>query len=125
MHRIVDAMNVIGSRPDGWWRDRAAAIERLLGQLDAWSAETGERVTTVLERRPSRPPTAMRVAVEWASRPGRDAADDEIVRRLPGWVEEGEVVLVSSDRALAARARAAGAAVEPAARFRAALERLG
>ncbi|MBO0921454.1 hypothetical protein J1G42_11510 [Cellulomonas sp. zg-ZUI222] len=30
---VVDAANVVGSRPDGWWRDRAGAATRLLGQL--------------------------------------------------------------------------------------------
>ena len=31
---LVDVANVIGSRPDGWWRDRAAAATRLLNGLD-------------------------------------------------------------------------------------------
>lgn len=31
---IVDAANVVGSRPDGWWRDRAGATARLLAQLE-------------------------------------------------------------------------------------------
>jgi hypothetical protein len=30
---LVDAANVVGARPDGWWRDRAGATERLLGRL--------------------------------------------------------------------------------------------
>ena len=30
---VVDAANVVGSRPDGWWRDRAGAAARLLGRL--------------------------------------------------------------------------------------------
>ncbi|WP_406236855.1 hypothetical protein [Nocardia sp. NBC_01009] len=30
---VVDAANVVGSRPDGWWRDRAGAARRLLTQL--------------------------------------------------------------------------------------------
>jgi hypothetical protein len=30
---LVDAANVVGSRPDGWWRDRAGAAERLLRSL--------------------------------------------------------------------------------------------
>jgi hypothetical protein len=30
---LVDAANVVGSRPDGWWRDRAGATARLLGRL--------------------------------------------------------------------------------------------
>jgi hypothetical protein len=32
---IVDAANVVGSRPDGWWRDRPGAAARLLGRLAA------------------------------------------------------------------------------------------
>lgn len=124
MHRVVDAMNVIGSRPDGWWRDRVAAIERLAAQLERWAERSGERVTVVLERRPRRPLPVERVAVEWASQPGRDAADHEIVRRLGEWVGEGEVTVVTSDRELAAAARAAGAVVAPSSRFRAELEEL-
>lgn len=30
---VVDAANVMGSRPDGWWRDRAGAGARLYGDL--------------------------------------------------------------------------------------------
>lgn len=124
MHLVVDAMNVIGSRPDGWWRDRAGAIERLAKQLERWADRRGEQVTVVLEQQPRRPLPVSTVAVEWAPEPGRDAADHEIVRRLGEWVGEGEVTVVTSDRDLAARAKAAGAAVEPSSRFRAELEEL-
>ncbi|MGN6331304.1 MAG: NUDIX domain-containing protein [Motilibacteraceae bacterium] len=37
---VVDAANVVGSRPDGWWRDRAGAAERLLDRLSALAATT-------------------------------------------------------------------------------------
>ncbi|MBF9131576.1 hypothetical protein I0C86_21795, partial [Plantactinospora sp. S1510] len=30
---VVDAANVVGSKPDGWWRDRAAATARLRDRL--------------------------------------------------------------------------------------------
>lgn len=115
-------MNVIGSRPDGWWRDRAGAIERLAAQLERWAAQSGEQVTVVLEQQPRQPLPVELVSVEWASQPGRDAADREIVRRLGEWIGEGEVTVVTSDRDLAAEARAAGAAVEPSSRFRGRLE---
>ena len=36
---IVDAANVMGSRPDGWWRDRAGAARRLRDQLEVLAAE--------------------------------------------------------------------------------------
>jgi 8-oxo-dGTP pyrophosphatase MutT (NUDIX family) len=36
---IVDAANVMGSRPDGWWRDRAGAARRLRDQLAVLAAD--------------------------------------------------------------------------------------
>ena len=58
---VVDAANVVGSRPDGWWRDRAGAATRLLGRLavlvgaavttPAGRAVRVERVDVVLEGR--------------------------------------------------------------------------
>lgn len=33
LHLVVDAANVVGSRPNGWWRDRAGAAAGLLDQL--------------------------------------------------------------------------------------------
>ena len=123
MHRIVDAMNVIGSRPDGWWRDRPGAIARLLERLERRAAAGGERLTAVLERRPEGPLAVEWVEVAWGAGGGRDAADAEIVRRLPEWLAaDPEVVVVTSDRDLARRARELGAGVEPARAFRRALE---
>jgi predicted RNA-binding protein with PIN domain len=122
MHRVVDAMNVIGSRPDGWWRDRAGAIERLVGRLDRWAEGGEERVTVVLEHEPRREIEAERVEIAWASAAGANAADREILARLPGWLAEDEVVVVTSDRDLAAKARAAGAEVESSRPFRAELD---
>ena len=34
-HLVVDGANVVGARPDGWWRDRAGAASRLAGELVA------------------------------------------------------------------------------------------
>jgi len=48
-------MNVIGTRPDGWWKDRHAAMERLVGLLESWAAVTGDDITVVFERAPSPP----------------------------------------------------------------------
>ena len=117
-------MNVIGSRPDGWWRDRAGAIERLVERLDRWAAEREERVTVMLEHEPREEIAAARVEVAWASVGGANAADREILARLPGWLEEDEVVVVTSDRDLRAKAVAAGAEVVPSRPFRAELDAL-
>ncbi|MEU1430782.1 hypothetical protein ABZ412_27260 [Nocardia sp. NPDC005746] len=48
---VVDAANVVGSRPDGWWRDRAGAARRLLGELGALRTRLpgSTRIIVVLE----------------------------------------------------------------------------
>jgi predicted RNA-binding protein with PIN domain len=124
VHRVVDAMNVIGSRPDGWWRDRERAIARLVGQVDRWARHSDERVTVMLEHEPRGEVAAGRVEVAWAPDGGADAADREILRRLPDWLAEDEVVVVTSDRDLRDKARAAGADVTPSRPFRAELDAL-
>ena len=45
---IVDGANVVGSRPDGWWRDRAGAAHRLHDQLSAADLPEDE-IVLVLE----------------------------------------------------------------------------
>lgn len=124
MHRVIDAMNVIGSRPDGWWRDRGRAIRRLVAQVDRWAGCREERVTVMLEHELRDELRVERIEVAWASGGGADAADREILARLPGWLAEEDVVVVTSDRDLGNKARAAGAAVVPSRPFRAELDSL-
>jgi len=111
-------MNVIGSRPDGWWRDRHAAMVRLVDLLERWVAVEGDDVVVVFERPPSPPIRSSVVEVAHAPRPRPDSADDEIVRLLRADARPQEVRVVTSDRALADLARLAGATVEPAELFR-------
>ena len=120
---LVDGMNVIGTRPDGWWKDRHAAMERLVDQLETWAAGTGEKVIVVFERPPS-PPIHSSV-IDVTSAPGEpvpNAADEEIVRRLRDDPHPEEIRVVTSDRDLADRVRALEATVEPAEAFRRRLE---
>jgi hypothetical protein len=124
VHRVVDAMNVIGSKPDGWWRDRAGAIERLVAQVDRWADGADERVTVMLEHEPRRPLRPERIEIAWATSPGRDAADREILTRLPAWLAEDEVTLVTSDRDLRAKAESLGATIIPSRPFRTTLDEL-
>ena len=119
MRWVVDASNVIGSRPDGWWRDRAGATRRLVAALDRFAADSGDDVVVVLDG--GAPPAAERAEVVVASRRGRDAADDEIVALLDARGGRGARV-VTSDAELARRVRALGAEVEGAGSFRARLE---
>jgi uncharacterized protein YaiI (UPF0178 family) len=118
MRRLIDAMNVIGSKPDGWWRDREGAVRRLVDEVRAWAAE--EPVTVVLDFGPDDLlGTVGSVTVVRAPRRGRNAADDEIVRLV---TQDADALVVTSDAELAARVRALGARVEGAGTFRRQLE---
>ncbi len=122
MRWVIDGMNVIGTRPDAWWRDRHAAMVRLVDLLERWAAANGDEVIVVFEQPPSPPISSTVIEVAHAPRPRRDSADDEIVRRLTADSEPGAIRVVTSDHWLAHRVHAAGATVEPAAPFRAQLE---
>jgi predicted RNA-binding protein with PIN domain len=114
---IVDAMNVIGSRPDGWWKDRRAAMVTLVDRLEQW-ASSGHRVTVVFERPPSPPIDSSVIAIAHAPRAAANSADDEIVRLVETDDDPQNLTVVTSDGALADRVRGAGASVYPAASFR-------
>ena len=122
MRWLIDGMNVIGTRPDAWWRDRHAAMLRLVDMLERWAAATGAEVTVVFEQPPRPPIRSTVIVVAHAPRPKRDSADDEIVRLLLADARPGEVRVVTSDSWLSGRAHAAGASVEPASAFRALIE---
>ena len=124
MRWLVDGMNVIGTRPDAWWKDRRGAMVRLVYLLENWAAANGEDVTVVFEQPPSPPIRSSVIEVTHAPRPRRDSADDEIVRRLKADSHPGTVRVVTSDRWLADRVHAAGATVQPADSFRTLLEAL-
>jgi predicted RNA-binding protein with PIN domain len=119
---FVDGMNVIGTRPDAWWRDRHGAMVRLVHLLENWSAATGEDVTVVFEQPPRPSISSTVVDVAHAPRPRRDSADDEIVRRVAAEPRPGEIRVVTSDLWLVDRVHAAGATVESADSFRARIE---
>ena len=116
---IVDGNNVMGSRPDGWWRDRARATVRLVGQLGAWAASRQEDLLVVFDGSPPAQLDAVeRVEVRFAQRRGRDAADDVIATLVAADSAPASLRVVTSDAALAARVRSAGAEVIGAGRFR-------
>ena len=115
---MVDASNVIGSKPDGWWRDREGAAERLLDALRAFAGDEDD-VVVVLDAGPAEwvgRDGPFEVAI--APRRGRDAADDEIARRLEADDDPASIRVVTSDATLAERARARGAEVVGAGAFR-------
>jgi predicted RNA-binding protein with PIN domain len=122
MRWLVDGMNVIGTRPDKWWKDRDQAMLRLVDALERWAAAEGDDVVVVFERAPSPPIRSTVIEVAHAPKPKANAADDEIVRRLKADPDPHAVRVVTSDRALTERAHAAGATVEGADSFRSRIE---
>ena len=122
MRWLIDGMNVIGTRPDAWWKDRHGAMIRLVDMLERWAAAGGDDVTVVFEQPPRPPIHSTVIEIAHAPRPRRDSADDEIIRILLADPDPGVVRVVTSDHWLSDRAYAAGATVEPAAPFRALIE---
>jgi hypothetical protein len=108
---------VIGATADGWWRDRPAAVRRLLARVQC----LGEPATLVLDvAQPDLPEGDHGgVAVRYATRRGRDAADD-LIRRLVA--DLPDTTVVTSDRALRHDVEAAGAKVIGSGRFLAMLD---
>jgi hypothetical protein len=108
---LVDAANVVGSRPTGWWRDRAGAARAFVDQVRA-AVDAGRLAAPVV------------VVVEGAARKGADAGsargvtvvhapgsgDDALVALVGGAADE-PVTLVTADRELRRRAAALGAEI--------------
>lgn len=103
---IVDAANVLGSFPDGWWRDRQAAAERLRDKLSTLPLGDVEIVMVVEGKAKSVKPIS-RVPVHSAPGSGDDAIV-ELVRANPG----RPVTVVTADRGLRERVKALGATVQ-------------
>lgn len=116
MRWIVDAMNVIGSRPDGWWKNRRRAMGDLVDRLEDWAAGGGHQVTVVFEH--PMPIESSVLDIASAARAGADSADDEIVRLVGADGRPSEITVVTSDVALAERVRRLGATVRAAGGFR-------
>jgi hypothetical protein len=117
---LVDAANVVGARPDGWWRDRAGATERLLRRLAALPGRSltspagdpfriGEVVAVVEGKaRAAEAPDGVRVVRASAS--GDDAlaaTAAELAAAGPG------LLVVTADRALRARLPAGASVAGP------------
>jgi predicted RNA-binding protein with PIN domain len=108
---IVDGANVVGARPDGWWKDRAGAARRLHEQL--MTADVDGDIVLVLEGAAKAGVPVGRdghVSVVHAPQDG----DSEIVRQAHRAAEAGaQVTVVTADRLLAARVARAGPTVGP------------
>jgi uncharacterized protein YaiI (UPF0178 family) len=111
-------MNVIGSRPTGWWRDRPGAMRELVEELRAFADRSGEPVTLVLDGKPFDLEGDERVTVGFASRRGPNAADDDIAALVESDEDPSDLSVATSDADLARRVRGAGATVVGAGQFR-------
>jgi hypothetical protein len=109
---VVDSANVVGSVPDGWWRDRAGATERLRDALAAAGpgalegAADDDEVVLVVEGAARKVPAVPGVRVVAADRSG----DDAIVDLVRGEGADASVV-VTADRGLRDRVTQLGARV--------------
>ncbi len=122
---VIDVANVIGSVPDGWWKDRAGAADRLLDRVDAWRCGGLSGPGSGLGADRWYPEVV--VVVEGAARavPGRSGGlrlvraeghgDDAVIAEATRLVGAGATTIVAtSDRGLQARAVSIGARVESA-----------
>jgi hypothetical protein len=117
---VVDAANVVGSVPNGWWRDRAGATRRLRDALAVVATEglVGASADVM-------PPLEVVLVVEGAARPVADdpapegvsvvaaagSGDDTIVDLVATAAPDRRRVVVTADRGLRDRVRALGAEV--------------
>ncbi|MFE2170954.1 NTP pyrophosphohydrolase [Streptomyces sp. NPDC059447] len=99
---IVDAANVVGSVPDGWWRDRRGAAERLRDRLAARDA--GEEIILVVEGAARGVESVPGVRVD----PAPGSGDDRIVELAAAYADR-DCVVVTADRELRSRVGAHGA----------------
>ncbi|GGN73778.1 hypothetical protein [Nocardia rhizosphaerihabitans] len=105
---VVDAANVVGSRADGWWRDRAGAARRLLSEIAELTTRLPEStdVAVVLEgaaKAAADEPTASRMTIVLAERSGDDKILDVVSEAT------GHITVVTADRELRSRVQALGA----------------
>ena len=137
LHLVVDAANVVGSRPDGWWRDRPGAARRLAGQIVAVLVARPEDLVEALAGRsptstgtagsdPAEAAVQVHLVLEGAANEARDLPTHPLLAvvhavtdgdaAIVALVEEqaggdDRVLVVTADRALRERVRAAGAEV--------------
>ncbi|MFG6446089.1 NUDIX domain-containing protein [Microbacterium sp. P07] len=121
---VVDVANVMGSVPDGWWRDRAGAADRLLERIGTLAASGVP--ASALSLGGTRWFTPFVAVVEGQAKAvdadpegvvivrAAASGDDEIVAQTGALADPTAAVVVTSDRGLAERVRALGATVHGA-----------
>lgn len=116
---VVDAANVVGSRPDGWWRDRPGAARRLLEKLTTLQQrlQSTTHIIVILEGAARRAVTGEDGSAEFGELRvvlADGSGDDTIVAvtaEVTGTNDEPDVTVVTADRGLRERVEAVGASV--------------
>ena len=118
---VVDAANVVGSRPDGWWRDRKKGAQKLIDGLSsvaerglsAFNAGGGRfwpEIVVVTEGRARGAEDSLGgVRVVAADRDGDQSVVDTVHQLR---AEDGRVLVVTADRGLRSRVLELGAEIE-------------
>ena len=107
MRYLVDGNNVMGATIRGWWNDPPAAAEKLATTVAMWCRDHGDdRVTVVFDGAPQegvQRQAGGNLAVDFAPRRGRNAADDRIVELVQELFIDPDLTVVTSDKGLIAR----------------------
>ena len=107
---LVDGNNVMGSRPDGWWRNRAQSAQRLVADIVPMARCLGGTWTVVFDgTEPPLTPPQGRVSVVHTGHGRRDGADDRIVELVGALPDPAMALVYTSDSELRARVHALGA----------------
>lgn len=110
---FIDGNNVMGSRPDGWWRDRAGAVRRLVTEIIPLALGHGGVWTIVFDGKepPRMPPPPNCLIVVHTGHGRRDGADDRIVELLHERPDRAASLVYTSDAKLRTRVTALGTQV--------------
>lgn len=97
---IVDAANVIGSVPDGWWKDRRGAAEKLRDRLDLLAASPRGLRSGFVGVPDARVPGLDRVYPDWimvTEGPARGIAQGQYVRVVDADVLGDDTIVAETD----------------------------
>jgi predicted RNA-binding protein with PIN domain len=110
---FVDGNNVMGSRADGWWRDRGGAARRIAAEIALLARSRGGVWTIVFDGPGPRDTAPSRecLTVVHAGHGGRDSADDRIVELVGALPDRTTALVYTSDAGLRSRVHAMGAQV--------------
>ena len=110
---FVDGNNVMGSRADGWWRDRAEAARRLTAEIAPLAGRCRSVWTIVFDGPVPRDvaPSRECLTVIHTGHRRRDGADDHIVELVDALPDRATALVYISDAGLRARVHALGARV--------------